>query len=77
MRLETILNQCCKFKSFVFTKVKFSDNRERIIITIKPRKNSRPICSLCETESPDYDKQDARFFEFNVSKTSTELDFIQ
>jgi transposase len=64
MRLKTILNQCCKFKSFVFTKVKFSDNRKKLIITIKPRKNSHPVCSLCKTESPGYDKQDARFFEF-------------
>ena len=32
MRLETILNKCCKFKSFVFTKVKFSDSDKRIII---------------------------------------------
>ncbi len=64
MRLKTILNKSCKFKSFVFGKVKFSDNGERIIITIKPRKNSHPICSRCKTESPGYDKQDARLFEF-------------
>ena len=64
MRLVTVLNKCCKFKSFVFQKVKFTDCGKSIIVTIKPRKNSRPICSVCRTESPGYDKTGKRLFEF-------------
>jgi transposase len=64
MRIETILNRCCKFKSFTFKKVIFSDNGKNIIVSIKPRKNSHPICSQCKTESPGYDKQSLRLFEF-------------
>ena len=56
MRLVTLLNRCCRFKSFVFQRVKISNNGKSIIITIKPRKNSHPICSICKTESPGYDK---------------------
>ena len=64
MRLETILNKCCKFKSFTFNKVRFSDNGKSIIVIIKSRKNSHPICSQCKTESPGYDQQSPRLFEF-------------
>ena len=29
MRLVTVLNKCCRFKFFVFKKVKFSDREKR------------------------------------------------
>ena len=64
MRLETILNRCCKFKSFTFKKVKFSDNGKSIVVIIKSRKNSHPICSKCKKESQGYDKLPSRKFEF-------------
>jgi len=38
--IETILNKCCKFKTFTFKKVVFSDNGKNIIVIIKSRKNS-------------------------------------
>ena len=41
-----------------------SDSEKCIIVTIKPRKNSRAVCSLCQTESPGYDKTGKRLFEF-------------
>jgi transposase len=64
MRLVTVLNKCCRFKTFVFKKVKFTDSEKCIIVIIKPRKNSRPVCSICQTESPGYDKTGNRLFEF-------------
>jgi len=64
MRLETVLNKCCKFKSFTFKTVIFNDNGKSIIVIIKPRKNSHPICSQCKTESQGYDKLPSRGFEF-------------
>jgi len=64
MRLITVLNICCRFKFFVFKKVNFSDNEKSIIVTIKPRKNSRPSCSICQEKSPGYVKTENRLFEF-------------
>ena len=65
MRLKTILNKCCKFKSFVFEKVRFNEKSNSIIITIEPRKNSKPLCSKCEQIAPRYDIAPVhRLFEF-------------
>jgi len=65
MRLKTILNKCCKFKSFVFENTKFNENETAIIVTVQPRKNSKAICSKCGQPAPGYDTlPDARLFEF-------------
>ncbi len=65
MRLKTILNQCCKFKSFVFTETRFDEKKESIIITILPRVNSTPLCSQCARSAPGYDTaSEPRLFEF-------------
>ena len=49
MLIKTILNKCEKFKSFVYEKVAFVTHlgQEVIEVTIKPRENSKPICSNC------------------------------
>jgi transposase len=65
MRLKTILNKCCKFKSFVFTKAEFNEKSDSIIITVKARKNAKLRCSICGQFAPGYDKsQEPRRFEF-------------
>jgi transposase len=65
MRLKTILNKCCKFKSFIFTKAQFNEKSTSIIITVKARKNSKPLCSICGIVAPGYDSSPkARLFEF-------------
>ena len=65
MRLTTILNKCCKFKSFVFVKAHFNGKSDSIIVTIEPRKNSKPLCGRCEKVASGYDTSPTlRLFEF-------------
>lgn len=55
MLLKTILNDCCKFKSFVYEKVCFSSDKQSIEVTIKPRRNGSPVCSSCRQSASVYD----------------------
>lgn len=66
MQVKTILNQCHKFKSFVYDKVCFViENGERLIeVTVVPRRNSKAICSGCGDPAPLYDRLQGRRFEF-------------
>jgi transposase len=65
MPLETILNRLHKFKSFVYGKVVWKEPGQSIDVHIRPRKNSRPVCSSCRQPGPVYDHQpEARRFEF-------------
>ena len=66
MQVQTILNQCYKFKSFVYHQVRFvTMNGEKCIeVDVLPRRNSRPICSCCEKPAALYDSLNKRRFEF-------------
>jgi transposase len=66
MRLETILNDCEKFKSFVYENSKFvRQNAEKILeIKVVPRKNGEIICSCCGNRASYYDQLATRRFEF-------------
>ncbi len=64
MRLITVLNRCTTFKRFVFEGSHF-DRHGRIMVRIRPRKNSRGACSGCGHLAPTYDTApEARLFEF-------------
>ena len=64
MLLKTILNDCCKFKSFVYAETYFSEDRKSIEVLIKPRKNGKSVCQSCKKEASVYDtSQTARKFE--------------
>ena len=64
MLLKTILNDCCKFKSFVYVETYFSKDRKSIEVLIKPRKNGKPLCQSCKKEASVYDtSQTPRKFE--------------
>ncbi len=64
MRLITVLNRCTTFKQFVFEGSHF-DRHGRMMVRIRPRKNSRAACSGCGHLSPTYDTAtEARLFEF-------------
>ena len=64
MRLITVLNQCTEFKRFVFEGSRL-DKHGRIMVRLRPRKNSRAACSCCGQLSPTYDTAaEARLFEF-------------
>ena len=55
MLLKTILNDCCKFKSFVYGETYFSEDKKSIEVFIKPRKNSKPRCQICKKQASVYD----------------------
>ncbi len=66
MQLKIILNRVEYFKSFVYGQAKFVEDSDglRIEVPIEPRKNGRPICSVCKQPAPGYDRQPERRFEF-------------
>lgn len=67
MRIRTILNKVYKHKSFVYTNERLEtiNNKDSLIVDVEPRKNSRPICSVCGKPGSIYDHQEkARLFEF-------------
>jgi transposase len=66
MRIQTILNRVEKFKSFVYGKVSFEDsgNGPALVVRMKPRRNSRALCSGCGRPGRMYDRLGERRFEF-------------
>ena len=65
MQLKTILNRVQPFKSFVYKKVRLEDGDPlKLVVTIEPRRNSRPLCSGCGRLSGCYDHLSERMFEF-------------
>ena len=64
MRVITVLNRCTKFKRFVF-EGSHLDGQGRILVSLRPRKNSRAECCGCGQLSPTYDTAaEPRLFEF-------------
>ena len=65
MQLKTILNRVQKHKSFIYTEAKLKVGKQLTIdICIRPRSNSRPMCSGCGRKCPGYDTLPVRRFEF-------------
>lgn len=66
MQLKPILNRLHKFKSFVYGAIQFVEGPSGLLleVEIKPRKNSKPLCSCCGNPAPGYDTQPVRRFEF-------------
>ena len=65
MQLKTILNRVQKHQSFIYTDIQLKEGKQlKLDITIRPRSNSRPICSGCGRKRPGYDTLPVRRFEF-------------
>jgi len=65
MQLKTILNRVYKHQSFIYTDFQLKEGKQlKLDITIRPRSNSRPICSGCGRKCPGYDTLSVRRFEF-------------
>lgn len=66
MQLKTILNRVEHYKSFVYGKVQWVEDAERLTLEVEvlARANSRPICSGCGRPGPGYDRLPPRRFEF-------------
>jgi transposase len=66
MRIETMLNKCQKFKSFVYKNVRLVcvGHDENLEVDIEPRKNAHAVCSCCHQHASLYDRLTVRRFEF-------------
>ena len=66
MLIKTLLNKVIRFKSFVYDSVclMMIDGVDALVIDIKPRRNSRPICPECRKRCTVYDRQPQRLFEY-------------
>ena len=66
MRIQTILNRVEKFKSIVYGEASFEvyDDGPALVVQMKPRRNSRVLCSGCGRPGRAYDRLDERRFEF-------------
>ena len=67
MRIKTLLNRRYRIKGFVYGDVVMASygGRECLDVKVRPRKNGRPVCSVCGRRGPIYDTPRApRRFEF-------------
>jgi transposase len=66
MRLQTLLNHVEKFKSFVYGPVTKEERAESdvLLVRVRPRKGSRPVCSGCGGRGPVHDRLEDREFEY-------------
>ena len=65
MQLQTILNRIEKHSSFVYERVRWTDEqRGALEVTIRARAGARPRCSGCGKRRPAYDRLTPRRFEF-------------
>jgi hypothetical protein len=66
MLLKSILNRIQFHHGFVFGSIRLLEKAARLLleIEIRPRKGSRPICSVCGNPGPGYDTRKVRRFEF-------------
>ncbi len=67
MLIKTILNNCQKFKSFVYQNIVWEaagSDGPTIKVRIVPRKNAHAVCSRCLEPAPGYDQLGDREFEF-------------
>jgi len=66
MLLTTILNQCYRFKGFVYGQASWVQHlgQQAIEVAVRPRKGSRAQCSGCGVRCAGYDHLPARRFEF-------------
>lgn len=67
MQLKTILNHVAKQPGFVFDTIQLviaASGSLSILVHLRARGRSRPICSGCMRKRPGYDRQAERRFEF-------------
>jgi transposase len=62
MHIKTLLNHVTKFKGFVFQEVELNRERGALLVNVIPRKNTKPVCSKCQSTGPVYDHLGEREF---------------
>jgi len=66
MLLKSILNRIQLHHGFVYGSIRLVEKAKRLLleIEIRPRRGSRPLCSVCGNPGPGYDTLPVRHFEF-------------
>lgn len=66
MRLQTILNSVERNKSFVYgsARLRRSVSGKTLVVPLRPRKRTRPVCSGCGQPGATYDRLPQRLFEY-------------
>lgn len=66
MRLQTILNRVEKYKSFVYGSARIEEQEDGValVVPVRPRRGSRPVCAGCGCRGPVYDRLSQRRFEY-------------
>lgn len=67
MHIKTILNRVQWHQSFVYGNIRWKQSAQEdpvLEVEVRPRKNSRPVCSGCGRRCPGYDTLSTRLFEF-------------
>ncbi|MDQ7008526.1 MAG: hypothetical protein Q9Q40_14995 [Acidobacteriota bacterium] len=66
MRIKTILNRIEKHPGFIYESVRWAGDQveSALDVLVRPRSNSRPICSGCGKARPGYDTLGKRRFAF-------------
>lgn len=66
MRIKTILNRVEKHSGFIYESVRWAEGRvdSALEVLVRPRANSRPLCSGCQKPRPGYDTLAERHFAF-------------
>jgi len=65
MRLKSILNRVYHHSGFVYSGFEVTEQASaRLLVTVMPRRGSKPICSGCNRKGPGYDTLPERYFEF-------------
>ena len=66
MQLKTILNAVEKYKSFVYSDIRWSKGKKgaEMEIVVMPRRNSKPKCSGCGKKRSGYDRLKVRRYEY-------------
>ena len=62
MQVKTLLNHVQKHKRFVYGRAQLLSGS--LVVGIRPRRGSRPICSGCHRRAPGYDTLEERLFQF-------------
>lgn len=66
MRLVTILNRVEKYKAFVYGPARWEAQGDGValVVPVRARRNSRPVCAGCGQAGPAYDRLAERRFEY-------------
>lgn len=65
MHLQTILKRVERHGKFVYQSARWSDDQRRgLLVSVRARKNSRPVCSGCGNQRPGYDRLPERRYQF-------------